>query len=141
MFENPLLRALQAGLPSVGSWITTPDPVWAELIASCGFDHVIVDLQHGSTDVATLVPPLVAIRSGGSVPVVRVPVNDPATIGRGPVKRTFDLPAGEPRLTAQAVGVHGVWVNGTRIVGQGGERVGSTLPGKVLRSFASEATS
>jgi N-acyl-D-aspartate/D-glutamate deacylase len=58
---------------------------------------------------------------------------DPAKVGRGPVKRTFDLPAGEPRLTAQAVGVHGVWVNGTRIVGQG---AGEALPGKLLRQFS-----
>jgi N-acyl-D-amino-acid deacylase len=58
---------------------------------------------------------------------------DPAKVGRGPVKRTFDLPAGEPRLTAQAVGVHGVWVNGTCIVGQGASEA---LPGKLLRQFA-----
>jgi hypothetical protein len=42
-------------------------------------------------------------------------------VERGPVRRTFDLPAGEPRLTAQAVGVHGVWVNGARIVARNGE--------------------
>jgi len=61
---------------------------------------------------------------------------DPAKIGRGPVKRTFDLPAGEPRLTAQAVGVHGVWVNGTRIVGPSGERASERLPGELLRRFS-----
>src|SRR6185436_16338998 len=65
---------------------------------------------------------------------------DPARIERGPVKRTFDLPAGEPRLTAQAVGVHGVWVNGARIVGRNGEpqfgRRGEKLPGQLLRRFA-----
>jgi len=61
---------------------------------------------------------------------------DPARIERGPVKRTFDLPAGEPRLTAQAVGVHGVWVNGARIVGRNGERTGEKLPGQLLRRFA-----
>jgi N-acyl-D-aspartate/D-glutamate deacylase len=61
---------------------------------------------------------------------------DPAKIARGPVKRTFDLPAGEPRLTAQAVGVHGVWVNGARIVGRNGERTGEKLPGQLLRRFA-----
>jgi N-acyl-D-aspartate/D-glutamate deacylase len=61
---------------------------------------------------------------------------DPAKIERGPVKRTFDLPAGEPRLSAQAVGVHGVWVNGTRIIGRNGERAGEKLPGQLLRRFA-----
>src|SRR5262245_7177266 len=61
---------------------------------------------------------------------------DPEKIGRGPVKRTFDLPAGEPRLTAQAVGVHGVWVNGTRIVAENGKAMSEALPGKLLRHFS-----
>jgi N-acyl-D-aspartate/D-glutamate deacylase len=61
---------------------------------------------------------------------------DPAKIERGPVRRTFDLPAGEPRLTAQAVGVHGVWVNGARIVGRGGARASEKLPGQLLRRFS-----
>ena len=61
---------------------------------------------------------------------------DPAKVGRGPVKRTFDLPAGEPRLTAQAVGVHGVWVNGTRIVDENGKPVAAALPGRLLRHFS-----
>jgi N-acyl-D-aspartate/D-glutamate deacylase len=52
---------------------------------------------------------------------------DPATVGRGPKQRVFDLPGGHPRLTTPAVGVHGVWVNGTREL----ER----LPGKFLRDF------
>jgi N-acyl-D-aspartate/D-glutamate deacylase len=61
---------------------------------------------------------------------------DPAKVGRGPVKRTFDLPAGEPRLTAQAVGVHGVWVNGTRIVDEKGKPLAAALPGRLLRHFS-----
>ena len=58
---------------------------------------------------------------------------DPARVGRGPMKRTFDLPAGEPRLTAQAVGVHGVWVNGSCIVGK---KASEALPGRLLRQFS-----
>jgi N-acyl-D-aspartate/D-glutamate deacylase len=52
---------------------------------------------------------------------------DPATVGRGPKQRVFDLPGGQPRLTTPAIGVHGVWVNGVREL----ER----LPGKFLREF------
>ena len=61
---------------------------------------------------------------------------DPAKVGRGPTRRAFDLPAGQPRLAATAVGVHGVWVNGTRIVGPDGAAIGDKLPGKLLRDFA-----
>ena len=55
---------------------------------------------------------------------------DPAKVARGPKKRVFDLPAGQPRLTVEPVGVHGVWVNGVS-PGEGGR-----LPGKLLREFS-----
>src|SRR5205823_6530452 len=56
---------------------------------------------------------------------------DPATVGRATTVRAFDLPAGQPRLVSQAAGVHGVWVNGTRIVG--GPPPPAQLPGRLLR--------
>ena len=56
---------------------------------------------------------------------------DPARVARGAKKRVFDLPAGQPRLTVEPVGVHGVWVNGVRL-SDAGER----LPGRLLRDFA-----
>jgi N-acyl-D-amino-acid deacylase len=52
---------------------------------------------------------------------------DPAKVNRGPKTRVYDLPANQPRLFAQAIGVHGVWVNGRRP---------EELPGTVLREFA-----
>jgi N-acyl-D-aspartate/D-glutamate deacylase len=67
---------------------------------------------------------------------------DPATVDRGTKRRVFDLPGGHPRLTTDAVGVHGLWVNGTRIVGSDGElKVTSAsgaakYPGQLLREFA-----
>ena len=60
---------------------------------------------------------------------------DPASVNRGPKRRVFDLPGGNPRLTTGAVGVHGVWVNGTRIVGPTGPIEGAKLPGRLLREF------
>jgi N-acyl-D-aspartate/D-glutamate deacylase len=61
---------------------------------------------------------------------------DPARVDRGPKRRAFDLPGGEPRLTTDAIGVHGVWVNGERIVGDDGSLSHERLPGKLLRDFA-----
>src|SRR5205814_2339635 len=61
---------------------------------------------------------------------------DPSTVNRTPNRRVFDLPAGQPRLTTDAIGVHGVWVNGERIVDQNGLRKSERLPGKLLREFA-----
>jgi N-acyl-D-aspartate/D-glutamate deacylase len=59
---------------------------------------------------------------------------DPTTVDRGPKHRVFDLPGGHPRLTTDPRGVHGVWVNGVRLVDEGSS--GSALPGKLLREFA-----
>ena len=60
---------------------------------------------------------------------------DPATIGRGRNRRVFDLPGNGPRLTCDAAGVHGVWVNGTRISDENGLLPISTHPGHLLREF------
>jgi len=61
---------------------------------------------------------------------------DPSTIGRGPARRVRDLPAGASRLTTEAVGIAGVWVNGQRIADADGMRANAQPAGKVLREFA-----
>lgn len=62
---------------------------------------------------------------------------DPATVNRGPKRRVQDLPGGGARLDTPSIGVHGVWVNGTRIADEQGLRPLAALPGKVLREFLS----
>ena len=59
-------------------------------------------------------------------------VFDPDRVAPGPVGIRRDLPAGEPRVYAEAEGIHQVFVNGVRIL-DGGRHTGS-LPGKVMRS-------
>ena len=81
-YANPFLATIAAGRPSIGSWLSTAEPVWAEVIARTGYDHVLVDLQHGSTELSTLASVLQAIEVGGSVGIVRVPTNDPTVIGK-----------------------------------------------------------
>jgi N-acyl-D-aspartate/D-glutamate deacylase len=60
---------------------------------------------------------------------------DPATVGRGPKERHFDLPAGAARLATPPVGVHGVWVNGRRVLDQSGPLAAPPRAGKLLREF------
>ena len=62
---------------------------------------------------------------------------DPEKVARGPSRRVFDLPAGAARLTTDAIGVHGVWVNGTRLVDEDGLCSDDNHPGQLLRKFAS----
>jgi N-acyl-D-aspartate/D-glutamate deacylase len=52
---------------------------------------------------------------------------DPAKVGRGPKHRVNDLPGGHARLSTEALGVHGVWVNG---------QPPDAMKGSLLRDFA-----
>ncbi len=61
---------------------------------------------------------------------------DPETVARGPRHRVFDLPGGAPRLTTDAVGVHGVWVNGQRVVDARGLIETAPLAGELLTHFS-----
>ena len=61
---------------------------------------------------------------------------DPATVGRGPKRRVHDLPAGAARLTTDAVGVHGVWVNGRLVADAHGLVADTPLAGELLTEFA-----
>ncbi len=61
---------------------------------------------------------------------------DPKTVGRGQRYRVHDLPAGESRLHTDPHGVHGVWVNGKRIVDEAGMIEAAPLAGEVMREFA-----
>jgi N-acyl-D-aspartate/D-glutamate deacylase len=60
---------------------------------------------------------------------------DPATVARGAKHRVYDLPGDEARLTTDAVGVHGTWVNGVQLANQSGIIKSDQKPGKLLRDF------
>ena len=61
---------------------------------------------------------------------------DPRAVGRGPKHRVSDLPGGASRLTTDALGVHGVWVNGVQVADAQGMLAASALPGELLTEFA-----
>src|SRR6185295_278746 len=63
-------------------------------------------------------------------------VFDPKTVGPGPLKRVYDLPAGADRLVSEANGIDAVIVNGKLIRRDGKDTVAANdaLPGRVLRN-------
>jgi N-acyl-D-amino-acid deacylase len=61
---------------------------------------------------------------------------DPATVGRGPKRRVFDLPGGAPRLTTDAIGVQGVWVNGAQVADAAGMIGNAPLAGELMTRFS-----
>ncbi|MGD9882451.1 MAG: amidohydrolase family protein [Reyranella sp.] len=64
-----------------------------------------------------------------------VVVFDPRTVGPGPLKRVYDLPAGADRLVSEALGIDAVIVNGRVIRRNGKDTVAGNdpLPGRLLR--------
>src|SRR4029077_5014836 len=61
-------------------WLSVSNAFTAEVMARQGFDALVIDMQHGLTDMANLWPMLQAVSQTDTVPVVRVAANDPATI-------------------------------------------------------------
>ena len=61
---------------------------------------------------------------------------DPDTVGRGGKRRVNDLPTGAGRVDTPALGLHGVWVNGTRTVGAAGPLADCGRPGRLVKDFA-----
>ncbi len=82
MRENSL-RAIWARRGSaLGGWLTVPSAVSAEIMAHAGFDWVCVDMQHGMIGFSEMVRMLQGISSTDTVPLVRVPRNEPGIIGK-----------------------------------------------------------
>jgi N-acyl-D-aspartate/D-glutamate deacylase len=61
---------------------------------------------------------------------------DPSTVGRGPKRRVRDLPAGAARLTTDAIGVEGVWVNGCQVADADGLTAEVPRQGTLLTNFS-----
>ena len=62
---------------------------------------------------------------------------DPSRVGVSPLERLKDLPAGGTRMIRRPLGVHGVWVNGTRVFDGVKHCAEDRRPGHVLRTFDS----
>lgn len=78
----PLARALRAGETVFAGWATMASPLAAETLGRDGFPAVVLDVQHGLWDTASLIAGIGAVHHAGSAPVVRVPLNDFASVSR-----------------------------------------------------------
>jgi N-acyl-D-aspartate/D-glutamate deacylase len=111
------------------------------MLASCVREHELVGLEeavHLLTEAPARLQGLRdrgVLREGAWADLV---VFDERTVGSGEVHTRADLPGGEARLFADAVGVHHVIVNGETVVDHGD--VTDRRPGRVLRSGRDTAT-
>jgi 2-keto-3-deoxy-L-rhamnonate aldolase RhmA len=79
--QNPGRRKLQRRI-SFGSWLQIGHPAAAELMASLGFDWLVVDLEHAPIDIPQCLPLVQAIKGQAVVPMARLPYNDRIWIRR-----------------------------------------------------------
>jgi 4-hydroxy-2-oxoheptanedioate aldolase len=77
-----LAHRLRAGETVYAAWCTLASPVVAETVAREGFAAVVLDIQHGLWDTASIIAGIGALHHAGATPVVRVPLNDFAFVSR-----------------------------------------------------------
>jgi 4-hydroxy-2-oxoheptanedioate aldolase len=82
MRTNHVRAKLKHGDPSIGTWLTLPDPISARMMASIGFDWLTVELEHAPTSFESAATSFGIIAGNGSVPLVRVPWNTGENIKR-----------------------------------------------------------
>ena len=82
MRENRLRTIWSEGGTVVNGWLQVPSSFSAEVMAHAGLDSLTIDMQHAPVDYGSLVRMLQAISTTDTVPVVRVPWNDPGLIMR-----------------------------------------------------------
>ncbi|MDE2347377.1 MAG: 2-dehydro-3-deoxyglucarate aldolase [Gammaproteobacteria bacterium] len=81
-------NAFKAGLagshdaPLLGTWLMSAAPAVAEALGFCGFDFLVVDMEHSPIDAAETIGLLRAIAGTPCEPVVRIPWNDQIVVKR-----------------------------------------------------------
>jgi 2-keto-3-deoxy-L-rhamnonate aldolase RhmA len=115
---SSLRQRLLQGAKSYGPMVLSDSPVAAEILATIGYGHILVDHEHSPTDIRSGQALLQAIQSGASMnpnnsgvpttePIVRLPTHDPAYMKK--VLDSMRLPGGvlvpmiDDAATAQAV--------------------------------------
>jgi len=75
-----LKKKLREGGTAVGAFLSLADPAVAEIIANAGYDWVWIDTEHSPWSLRDLQTSLMAFNRTQTVPIVRVPWNDPVRI-------------------------------------------------------------
>jgi 4-hydroxy-2-oxoheptanedioate aldolase len=75
MRPNVVKRALKAGQPAVGSWLSLGSITAARFMARAGFAWLTVDIEHSLVDWETATHMFAAIADAGCIALARVPSN------------------------------------------------------------------
>jgi 4-hydroxy-2-oxoheptanedioate aldolase len=75
MLANPVKRALKAGQPAVGTWLSLGSITASRFLARCGFSWLTVDVEHSLVDWETATHMFASIADASCVALARVPAN------------------------------------------------------------------
>ena len=75
--KNLLKQALEKNQVTIGSWISIPSPVVAEIMAQAGFPWLVVDMEHSVIDFETMQAMFLAMELNKCIPLVRLSGKDP----------------------------------------------------------------
>ncbi len=82
MRPNKVKQIWKDGGSVVNGWLHIPSSWSAEVMAHSGFDSLVVDLQHGMMHFESAVPMFQAISTTDTVPMARIPWNEPGIAGK-----------------------------------------------------------
>jgi 4-hydroxy-2-oxoheptanedioate aldolase len=86
--KNGFKQALRSGRPQIGLWVGLADPYVVELLATTGFDCLVIDAEHSPNDPRSVLPQLQAMAAYPVHPIVR-PVSGATEL----IKQYLDLGA------------------------------------------------
>src|SRR5262245_8382179 len=75
MRANSVKRALKAGEPSVGAWLSLGSITASRFMARAGFNWLTVDIEHSLVDWETATHMFASVADAGCVALARVPSN------------------------------------------------------------------
>ncbi len=79
---NHFKRALQNGKLQIGLWSHLCSPISTEILGHCGFDWMVLDMEHSPNELPHILSQLQALKGSPTMPVVRPPWNDMVTFKR-----------------------------------------------------------
>ena len=80
MKKNRIKRIWKEGNAVINGWLSIPNSFSTEIMAHAGWDSLTIDLQHGLNDYSASIEMLQAISITETVPLARVPWNEPGII-------------------------------------------------------------
>ena len=80
IMKNKLFDIWKKDKASINAWLSIPNSFTAEAFGKMGWDSVTIDMQHGQNDYSTAISMVQGLTNSDTVPMTRVPWNEPGII-------------------------------------------------------------